>query len=378
MKLCWDELERMGLHINSRGSFVDKNNNIREERVCVHCKQTFLAKKHKPFEKYCSKKCGYNHRKFTVSKIKPGQRFNRLKTIKLSTRYKCNATVWECVCDCGNKCWKKPSSLLSGEAFSCGCSSRASFTDIKGKKFGMLTPTIFVGRNHNLKATGTAWLCRCDCGNELYVTVTRLKSGHTKSCGCGRNNFISEALSKPLEKHINKINVALYDTYAPQLESIEDTKYEYYKGLKVLIIKCTYCGKFFRPTLTAIRSRVFALNNNGCGEGRLYCSDSCKQACPVFNKVLWPKGFKKATSREVPAMLRQMVLEGDNWTCQLCERTGDEVELHCHHVKTVKGNEILAADIDNCITFCKDCHKLIHSQEGCTYTELASCKLEED
>lgn len=28
------------------------------------------------------------------------------------------------------------------------------------------------------------WLCECDCGNQIVVTTTHLKSGHTKSCGC--------------------------------------------------------------------------------------------------------------------------------------------------------------------------------------------------
>lgn len=28
------------------------------------------------------------------------------------------------------------------------------------------------------------YLCRCDCGQETTVTAARLRSGHTKSCGC--------------------------------------------------------------------------------------------------------------------------------------------------------------------------------------------------
>lgn len=30
------------------------------------------------------------------------------------------------------------------------------------------------------------WRCRCDCGNERLVAPTKLKSGSTKSCGCGK------------------------------------------------------------------------------------------------------------------------------------------------------------------------------------------------
>lgn len=31
---------------------------------------------------------------------------------------------------------------------------------------------------------GRAWICKCDCGVDRLVTESKLKSGHTKSCGC--------------------------------------------------------------------------------------------------------------------------------------------------------------------------------------------------
>ena len=85
----------------------------------------------------------------------------------------------------------------------------------------------------------------------------------------------------------------------------------------------------------------------------------------------FPRGFKKATSREVQPELRQMVLERDGWTCQRCEET--EVELHCHHITGILQNPIESADMDNCITLCKKCHKEVHKKDGCKYIELR-CK----
>jgi 5-methylcytosine-specific restriction endonuclease McrA len=49
-----------------------------------------------------------------------------------------------------------------------------------------------------------------------------------------------------------------------------------------------------------------------------------------------------------------MVFERDNYKCVKC---GEEKPLHCHHIDPVKGNPIESADIDNCITLCKKCHK---------------------
>jgi 5-methylcytosine-specific restriction endonuclease McrA len=33
-------------------------------------------------------------------------------------------------------------------------------------------------------------------------------------------------------------------------------------------------------------------------------------------------------------------------------------------------NKVMANDPDNCITLCKDCHKQVHSREGCKYSDL--------
>lgn len=52
--------------------------------------------------------------------------------------------------------------------------------DLTGQKYGRLTvlePAENIG-------TRTAWLCRCDCGRETVIPTHRLRSGHTKSCGC--------------------------------------------------------------------------------------------------------------------------------------------------------------------------------------------------
>lgn len=49
------------------------------------------------------------------------------------------------------------------------------------KKFGRLLVIKYQRKNNN-----TAWLCKCDCGNETIVNPKHLKSGAIKSCGCLR------------------------------------------------------------------------------------------------------------------------------------------------------------------------------------------------
>lgn len=53
--------------------------------------------------------------------------------------------------------------------------------DITGQKFGKVT---VIDRDHQGRNSEWYWICRCDCGNITVVSGYRLRSGHTKSCGC--------------------------------------------------------------------------------------------------------------------------------------------------------------------------------------------------
>ena len=52
--------------------------------------------------------------------------------------------------------------------------------DLTGVRFGMLT----VLRPAKNIGTRTAWLCRCDCGQEVVVRTGYLRNGHVSSCSC--------------------------------------------------------------------------------------------------------------------------------------------------------------------------------------------------
>lgn len=118
-----------------------------------------------------------------------GQKFGRLTVISRepnmispngSTRAR-----WLCICDCGKTIVKDGQALKRQANPSCGCAKSEKISQIKldnliGQRFGRLT---VVSRSDN-KGRNTAWLCKCDCGNQTIVTHQNLKSGHTLSCGC--------------------------------------------------------------------------------------------------------------------------------------------------------------------------------------------------
>ena len=110
-----------------------------------------------------------------------GKKFNHLLVVA-EAESKNGRKMWKCKCDCGNFCVVSGQYLRNGRVKSCGCMRhKNTVKDLVGKKFNMLT---VVARADNDKNGGTAWLCKCDCGNEVVVSGKHLKNGNTKSCGC--------------------------------------------------------------------------------------------------------------------------------------------------------------------------------------------------
>lgn len=164
--------------------------------------------------------------------------------------------------------------------------------------------------------------------------------------------------------------LASFDHYQPIFAGIEDVRRDP-NNRSALQVKCVYCGKWFSPSSRQVDHRATYLNGRaGKGEGRFYCSDQCKQACPIWRQIKYPRGHAQGTSREVQPELRKLVFARDNYACQKC---GAAEHLHCHHIDPVAMNPIESADMDNCITVCKYCHQQIHSRSGCKPSDLAKC-----
>jgi len=205
----------------------------------------------------------------------------------------------------------------------------------------------------------------------LYGKHHTLESRKKMSKGASRRRG---TLSSNWKGGVKKTGLTIYDTCKNTLGLYETIRKQ--ADTELLEVKCTYCGKWYPPTYSSVGNRLNVINGRGSGENRLYCSENCKESCPTYKQVKYPKGFRKGTSREVSTYLRQMVFERDNWECQMCGKTIEEVQLHCHHIKGYAQNKILANDVDNCITFCKECHKEAHKLPGCRYIDLR-CKKEE-
>ena len=149
-------------------------------------------------------------------------------------------------------------------------------------------------------------------------------------------------------------------------------------------VKCTYhdCKTiWFTPTVMQASNRLKAINN-GIGELRFYCSDKCKNKCPIY----WQKDDKKILAEidpesldeemllaEVDPEFREMVFKRDNYTCCECGRSKEDfpdIVLQCHHIEPKTINPMMACDLDNAKTLCFECHLKVHQKDGCKYHQL--------
>lgn len=112
-----------------------------------------------------------------------GQRFGKLTVLRQTEKPQSSNTdgiYWLCRCDCGQETVVLASNLVSGHTKSCGCLKQ---NDLTGKHIGKLT---VLGRSDRYATRGNRrvrlWECRCDCGNITYKATDTLTAGMENSC----------------------------------------------------------------------------------------------------------------------------------------------------------------------------------------------------
>jgi hypothetical protein len=111
-----------------------------------------------------------------------GQRFGLL-TVVSREQSKNEKAMWLCQCDCGNTAVARGSSLRSGHTKSCGC-IKLNDLDLIGEQFGKLTVVLRAPKGTDRHSR---WNCICECGKSVIYNTTSLISGNAKSCGCSQH-----------------------------------------------------------------------------------------------------------------------------------------------------------------------------------------------
>lgn len=184
------------------------------------------------------------------------------------------------------------------------------------------------------------------------------------------------SLSRSGDKHhnykggIHTLCIPLFDTYAEKIDYAEQTRYTHENGFKVLQVTCSKCGEWHTPTTAAVWRRVYSLEGTKQGESRFYCSDSCKDACEVFNQKKYPKLHNVDLPFDYVELRvwRAEVLMRECYKCEYC----GEVATDAHHERPKKLEPSLALDPDNGIACCKKCHYKYGHRDECSTGALAS------
>ena len=133
-----------------------------------------------------------------------GKRFGKLTVLaKTDERYSDNSFLYECMWDCGNTIKTTSSRLKSGHTQSCGC-ARYPTVDLTGKKFNHLTVISF---SHSTSHK-VFWNCLCDCGKATVVRGDYLKNGKTTSCGCVTQETLEDGRTKLKKAFVDGTSVS--------------------------------------------------------------------------------------------------------------------------------------------------------------------------
>ena len=149
--------------------------------------------------------------------------------------------------------------------------------DLTNKRFERLLVIKEAGRN---KQGNVIWKCKCDCGNYTYVVGSRLRNGHTKSCGC----YMRDINANRIRTH-NLSRTRFYRIWKnikQRCENIKNPRFYDYGGRD---IKCEWCSfnNYMNDMYESYLDHVkkFGEENTTIdrinGDGN-YCKDNCRWA----------------------------------------------------------------------------------------------------
>lgn len=208
---------------------------------------------------------------------------------------------------------------------------------------------------------------KCPEGHEYTVTYNNWSTGYRCSkcfykANTGENN-------PNYRGGVTKSNLPLYITFANKLEKYQPVHKIEQDDLELLGVECAHCKKIFVPSRYAVCMRIDSINGMRTGDQHLYCSEECKNLCPIYGQIKYFKNQKVSKyTRSGQESWANLVKEKDSFTCQYCGIS--ESVMYAHHIDPINNNPIESMDIDNGVTLCKSCHIKVHTKNGCKYSEL--------
>ena len=209
-------------------------------------------------------------------------------------------------------------------------------------------------------------------------TIEKLRSANKeknnpmwgKSPSIETRKKLSNALKGRRSPH--QLTTEIINKRYPLFSKIEEIRYNLKKEIQVRC-KNHLCENskekdgWFTPTYSQLYERIRQVER-GEGGCYLYCSDNCKNTCPLYNLISDP--FKETETYYTQSeyqIFRKFVLERDNYVCQYCGELATDV----HHERTQKLEPFFILDPDFAWSCCKKCHYEKGHSDECTTGSLA-------
>jgi len=198
--------------------------------------------------------------------------------------------------------------------------------------------------------------------SELVAYRRAYNTAHREELNANRGVYYKKNREEVLEKELKKGKLPTKSKhYLDKLPPSDSPKME----AGFLTVVCTACGRRYSPSLQQVKSRGKAYEGKGGGEHNFYCSDSCKQTCPLFNfhsdsidprsKLYVPKTEREKARDCQTDHLKQLQIDevGHNY----CEKCGKEGKVELHHTQEIAKAGMEAVNSAGHILLCDDCHK---------------------
>lgn len=353
-----------------------------------------------------------------------GKKYGMLTVVdKATSPYGHSGLRVSCLCDCGKIIIVLLSEIKSGRMRHCGDhtvelqreTKRKKAIQYVGQKFSMLT-IIRLSETSDSKGR-TLVDCKCDCGNIMTASLTALKMGAIKSCGCYNKKMTSERrLIDETGKHYGHITVLGRDNNNTSggvmwkcLCSLCGKEFSAYSGRIRKRTSCPDCSYkqsavkkrkvfngdiFGRLTVLNYDEEKSAINHRAtyvclceCGEYKsvegyqlttgnvkscgclAFSYDQLKRHSASMRGIQleeW-EGFAYESIhvrfRRSPeyAAWRNAVCKRDNWVCVKCgTRTSRFNPPHAHHLNSYADYPEQRLDINNGVTLCSRCHATMY------------------
>ncbi len=215
---------------------------------------------------------------------------------------------------------------------------------------------------------------RCKACDKAYYEANKNKKKAQQKAYREANKDKIKAYDKVYRKENNDKKKALDATglckskmLFGKLPSVDNPRWE--EGF--IVVDCKMCGKPMSPTHQRVNTRVRAVTGKEAGESNFYCSDTCKDACPLYHfnsnnidprsKLYVEKDEQEQARSCQTDSLKQ--LQCDNVGYNYCEKCGDIIDVELHHTQEVHAEGMNAVSSAGHMLLCAGCHTELH--HGC-------------